>query len=455
MTPTPVVAVAYSGGRDSTALLHATLRAAFDQGARVVALHVHHGLSAFADAWLAHGERQCRNWARKGLPVEFHSRRLDLRVPRGESIEAVARTARYAALAEMAREAGADLILLAQHRRDQAETFALQALRGAGVAGLAGMAARFERDGLTWARPWLTQPREAIEAYVRRHRLRFVDDDSNFDPRHARNRLRLQVWPALQRAFPGVEAAWADAATWAADADVVLREVGASDLALLLGKDGSARRGGARLPVAGLQSLGLPRARNVMRQWFELQAGMPMPANLLERVVAEWRVRGAASWSAPMGLLRCYRGLLSFEPVVAQSAGAVAEAAPHEVSRELVLSITRAGRHALPGWGGVLQVERVGQGGVALASLRDLLLLPRSGGEQFQLAPGRPARSLKKQYQAQSVPAWEREGPLLYAADTLVFVPGLGVDARAWATEGVAQVKFAWLPSDRLKSPVF
>lgn len=432
--------MAYSGGRDSTALLHATLRAAQDQGARVAALHVHHGLSELADSWLAHGECQCRAWARKGLPVEFHSRRLNLRVPRGESLEAVARAARYAALAEMAREAGADLILLAQHRRDQAETFALQALRGAGVAGLAGMAARFERDGMTWARPWLAQPREAIEAYVRRHRLRFVEDDSNNDPRHARNRLRLQVWPALQQAFPGVEAAWADAATWAADADAVLREVGVGDLARLTGDGVPAGQGGGRLPVAGLLALGLPRARNVMRLWFESQTGLPMPANLLDRVVAEWRVPGAVSWSAPTGMLRCYRGLLGFELEAAQPA------APSTTARESMVSITRAGRHALPGWGGVLRVERVRQGGVALAALRDLRLQPRRGGEQFQLAPGRPARSLKKQYQARAVPAWEREGPLLYAGEALVFVPGLGVDARAWAPAGVAQVKFAWLP---------
>lgn len=95
----------------------------------------------------------------------------------------------------MALDEGATVVLLAHHERDQAETLLLQALRGAGVAGLAGMPQSIERHGITWVRPWLRQPRSAIEAYVRLHRLRHVDDDSNEHPRYARNRLRLEVCP--------------------------------------------------------------------------------------------------------------------------------------------------------------------------------------------------------------------------------------------------------------------
>lgn len=433
--------MAYSGGRDSTALLFATLQAAKEQGARVAALHVHHGLSAFADDWLAHCEQQCLAWARKGHAVEFFSRRLNLRVARGDSIEAAARDARYAALAEMAREAGSTLVLLGQHRRDQAETFILQALRGAGVAGLAGMPDSFERNGITWARPWLTQPREAVEAYVRRHRLRYIDDDSNDDPRYARNRLRLQIWPALLQAFPDAETVLCDSATWAAEADAVLRDVAEQDLAALTRGQADA----TKLSIQGLQSLSPYRARNVLRFWFQSQAGFSMPANLLERVVSEWRVRGVASWSTPKGTLRCYRGCLRYEPVPGLAAASVTK----QAERESSLSIKRAGRYALPGWGGVLGVERVQEHGVPLADLATLRLAPRDGGEQFQLASNRPPRSLKKQFQAQAVPAWDREGPLLYCGDKLVFVPGLGVDARAWAPAGVPQVSLIWLPNGR------
>jgi len=243
------IAVAYSGGRDSTALLHATLAAASGQGVEVIALHVHHGLSPNADAWLAHCEAQCRRWARAGKPVAFAAQRLTDRPARGESVEAWARQARYRALRAMALAHAASIVLLAHHRRDQAETFVLQALRGAGVAGLSGMPRSVDRDGITWQRPWLDKPRAEIDAYVRRHRLKHIDDDSNADARFARNRLRLQVWPALVGAFEQAEASLATAAAWAQQADAVLDEVAALDLAGRCGR-GTACRGLARA-VAG------------------------------------------------------------------------------------------------------------------------------------------------------------------------------------------------------------
>ena len=144
---TPRVAVAVSGGRDSTALLHCTVRTAAALGVGVVALHVHHGLMPAADAWLAQVQAQCRRWG-----VAFCSRRLQTHPPRGASVEAWARAERYRALAEMAREAGCSIVLLAHHRRDQAETWLLQALRGGGPAGLSAMPQEAVREGITWAR---------------------------------------------------------------------------------------------------------------------------------------------------------------------------------------------------------------------------------------------------------------------------------------------------------------
>ena len=213
------VAVACSGGRDSVALLHAVATAARDvPGLGVVALHVHHGLNAQADAWLSHVERLCHDWSAQGLPVRCVSKRVH--VPRGPglSVEAEARRVRRSALADLAREVGAELILLAHHRRDQAETLLLQALRGGGLAGLAAMPRQQDQGGLRWIRPWLNHPREAIEAYVAHHGLEHVDDDSNGDPRFARNRLRLQVWPALLAAFPDAEVGLAHAAAHLGDA---------------------------------------------------------------------------------------------------------------------------------------------------------------------------------------------------------------------------------------------
>jgi len=108
------------------------------------------------------------------------------------------------------------------------------------------------------------------------------------------------------------------------------------------------------------------------------------------------------------------------------------------------VSVTRAGRYALPDWGGALRVVRVRDGGVPLAWLARLELRERRGGEQFQAGIGRPPRSLKKQYQAEAVPEWERDGPLVYSGGQLVFVPGLGLDARVIGLPGQALVQLSW-----------
>ena len=122
------IAVAYSGGRDSTALLHATLTQATPLGIEIVALHVHHGLSPNADTWLAHCASQCARWTVRGLPVRLIAQRLVGSPAHGDSVEAWARRERYRALREMALEVGASAVLLGQHRRDQAETVLLLSL---------------------------------------------------------------------------------------------------------------------------------------------------------------------------------------------------------------------------------------------------------------------------------------------------------------------------------------
>ena len=435
------VAVAFSGGRDSTALLHATACAARDQGGmEAVALHVHHGLSAHADAWLVHAQQVCAQWASQGLPVRLMHRRVQLDLDAGESVEAAARHARYAALTEMAHEAQVDLILLAHHRRDQAETFLLQALRGAGAAGLASMPAGIERDGLHWVRPWLAHSREAIEAYVAHHGLNHIEDDSNLDTRFARNRLRLDVWPALLSAFPQAEAALASSAMRVAD---VLPGLDAWRLQLL----DSVRQSDEpdSLDAATWAELSGGERRESLACWYRLRRGRAMPASWVERLAHEVPglvfKRQPAHW-APVGV-SLYRGVLS-------CGGAVMALAGPQACSERVVHINAPGEIALPEWGGSLVVSPVAQEGVPPAVLSEATLRPRHGGEQFQLKPMRPARSLKKQFQELGVPAWRRHGPLIFADENLVFVPGLGVDARYWASPGEPQWALEWVPLSQI-----
>nr|HET7859200.1 tRNA lysidine(34) synthetase TilS [Caldimonas sp.] len=253
--------------------MHATLAAAAPLGVAVLALHVHHGLSAHADDWLRHCEATCRRWSRRGAALAFAASRVQGAPGAGDSVEAWARKARYGALRMLALEHGVDLVLLGHHRRDQAETFLLQALRGGGVAGLAAMPKIARSDGITWMRPWLATPREAIEAYARRHRLRWIDDDSNDDARFARNRLRLHVWPALVDSFADAEAALAAAADRAGEAAALLADVGAADAASIAGDDG--------LDLARWRALSPPRRRQALVEWLRRELASAPPASLV------------------------------------------------------------------------------------------------------------------------------------------------------------------------------
>lgn len=301
-----VLAVAASGGRDSTALLHACARAARGTGLTVLALHVHHGLMPQADAWVRHLERQCARWARAGLPVALRVRRLAGAPAPGDSVEAWARRGRYDALARMAMEEGAACVLLAHHRTDQAETVLLQALRSAGGAGMGAMGTQREHAGVLFLRPWLDHPRSAIEAYLRCHRLRCVHDTSNADPRFARSRLRASVWQALTSAFPQAETALAGAARRLHEEHACAMDLARMDLQ-------ACEVSGGGVQVRSWLSLAAHRRASLLRLWLARQLPAGVPDSLVERLVVELpRARSGARWPAPAGGLELKRGVLDW-----------------------------------------------------------------------------------------------------------------------------------------------
>ena len=431
MADRPVVAVACSGGRDSVALLHATRRAADALGTSVVALHVHHGLMGDAARWASEVEALCERWN-----VAFRCERLVGSPAAGESVEAWARRERYAALGRMAREAGADIVLLGHHRHDQAETVLLQALRGAGPAGLAAMPRVAERDGLAWARPWLERSGAEIDGYIAPLALDVALDPSNADPRFARSRLRASVMPALRAAFPETDIALAAVARRAAEARAVLDEVAAGDLDRL--------GAGATLPLAPWRALSIARRTNALRAWLARATASPVPQSLVDRLLVETADDAPRRWPLDGGrVMRSWRGALA---VVAPARAGVT---PVQASARpgAALSLLRCDRYAIDGWNGTLEVFATSERGVAPRRLAQIEARIRAGGEQFLLQPAGVARSLKKQFQALGVPAEGRDGPLLFDGQgALLFVPGLGVDARAWAADGAPQWGVRWWP---------
>lgn len=246
------LAIAFSGGADSTALL---LAACALRPGQVSAIHVHHGLQAAADAFEAHCSAVC---ARLGVPL--HIARVDARHQSGESPEDAARKARYSALANGARALGLSQVLLGQHADDQVETLLLALSRGAGLAGLSAMPAAFERGGIEFVRPLLAVPGPDLRQWLLQQGHAFVDDPSNTDERFTRNRIRARLLPALAEAFPQFRQTFARSASHAAEAQTLLSELAAQDLLQV----------GTPPELAELQALSRPRQSNVLRHWLQV-----------------------------------------------------------------------------------------------------------------------------------------------------------------------------------------
>jgi tRNA(Ile)-lysidine synthase len=370
------------------------------------------------------------------MPLAYHAMRLAGRPPPGDSVEAWARRERYAALERLAQEHDCSIVLLAHHRSDQAETVLLQALRGAGPAGLAAMPKLVERAGISWARPWLERSRQDVEAYLRRHRLSYVDDPSNASSRFLRNRLRHDAWPTLLECFPDAETTLQAVARRAHEAAEVAREMATLDTMQVVVA--------GRLQVALWLRLGTARRRNVMRSWLAAVADGPVPESLLDRLESELPPKRSGCWPAGLGQLWLHGGSLSWS--------AIGRLPSNVAPATVVLDLSAAGCHSLPGWCGHLIVAEVAVGGVEVQQLRSASVRPRGGAEQFQFAPTATARSLKKQFQARGVPPWERCGPLIWAGSQLVFVARLGLDARCMAAPGVPQRTLRWVAGEGVPS---
>jgi tRNA(Ile)-lysidine synthase len=274
--PLPL-AVAYSGGADSTVLL---LAAAQRWPGQVQAIHVHHGLQDAADAFEDHCRAAC---AALGVPLQV--RRVAARNAPGESPEDAARNARYQALARAAREAGVQAVLLGQHADDQVETLLLALSRGAGLPGLAAMPPVFRREGMVFVRPLLALGARAIRDWVAQEGIAVVEDPSNADTAFTRNRIRHRLLPALEECFPQYRETFARSSRHAAHAQELLETVAAEDLARMGGTPG----------LTALQQLARPRQANVLRHWLRTAHGASASTAQLEELldqVADCTTRG-------------------------------------------------------------------------------------------------------------------------------------------------------------------
>lgn len=423
-------------------LLHLASNWCRQHGVALFAFHVHHGLSPHADSWLAHVDQ-----AAAALGVVPDHRRVAVEKG-GSGIEAAARKLRYRALGEMCHAHGVPVLLTAHHLDDQAETVLLQLLRGSGPAGLSGMDAAngapelLGNPDLVMARPLLPLARAELEAYAHEHGLAWVEDESNLDPRYARNALRHTVMPALAQAFPGFQARFARSAAHAQSAQRLLDELAAQDLASSL-VDGA-------IDVARLRGMSLDRAYNMLRHWFRQQGlAMPSTAWLAEMVAQLIEARHDAQLlvTHPACHIRRHRDRLYITPKLAILSG-MRDPDDEGVLDKPGQSFTWHGETALafPAYGGVLHFAPA-EVGFDAAWLRGqpLVIDFRKGGERLKLAANRPTRSLKAHYQAADVPAWERARlPIVSSGKQLLYAAGLGMDCHHLGSGEEARIALRW-----------
>jgi tRNA(Ile)-lysidine synthase len=424
------IVVGFSGGVDSTVLLHLLREAGLK--ASLHALHVNHQMQADANRWEEHCRAVCA-----ALHLPFDSIRVPVTPIAGESLEETARDARHAAFAAVLRPG--DVLALAQHRDDQVETVLFRLLRGSGAAGLGGMPRTRPCGKGLLVRPLLEAGRAELLNFARERELDWVDDPSNADKRFDRNFLRASILPVLTERWPGLATAVERSARLSGEAATLLDELATLDLAAATGPRPEQLRIEPLLPLAPA------RQRNAVRHWLQvLCAGRSWAApthQVLERIVAEvipadvdaeplltWGEGGAAVE------LRRHRGVLhALSPL---------PPAPETVTWRT------SGACALPAPLGALELCVAEGRGLPRERLHEVRVSFRSGGELVKPA-GRPTRPLKKILQDAGIPPWLRERvPLLYVGDELVAVADLLV-CEGWLAEGAEnRCRVSWRHPD-------
>lgn len=431
------IAVAYSGGLDSSVLLRMAKKYATKHGTVLYAFHVHHGISPNANAWLEHCRVECAS-----SDVIFDSRNINVGKKDKGGIEEAARNKRYAALGDLCREHHISLLLTAHHQDDQAETVLLQLLRGTGVAGLSGMdvvnvAPDLLGDAnLVMARPLLMLTRENLDCYAVSENIAYIDDESNADTRYARNTLRHKVMPSLAECFPGFQERFARTAQHAQSAQRLLIELAAQDLTQC--------QEGECIDVNQLRMLSEDRSYNLLRYWFGLR-GVRMPSTswLSEMRMQLLEARPDAQLCVTHAdcHIRRYRDRIFITPRF-DNAGLSTPSQLFQWNGEATMMF--------PHFGGIMHFEAAEQGLEAEWLRTQILSIRlRSGGEKLKLALNRPTKSLKYHYQACDVPAWERERlPIIdTAAGKLLFAAGVGMDCHSFSSGSGLCINFRWQPS--------
>ncbi len=403
LTRSKKILIAYSGGLDSHVLLHLASQIPQTNNYQVRAMHIHHGLQKVANDWVPHCQQICEEL---NIPIEI--KHLNLTIEKGESLEDVARKARYAALGESLQED--EIFLTAHHQNDQAETLLLQLFRGAGVQGLAAMPSIAKFSLGQHARPLLNCSRHGLEMYAKENKLGFIEDPSNQDSAFDRNFLRNEVIPELRERWPSIDKTISRSARLQAETKNLLDEFAEQDLLSIQNSSADSNK----LTLSKLQSYSLARQKLVIRYWITVNAFKAPSEKKLKHIFTD--VINAGEDAQPIveweGVeVRRYQGeLYIMKPLQAHNTKQVIEWS----NPQAILNIELLG-YSLP---------------ALLASQYDenipVTVRFRQGGEKFYHHKRDINISLKNFLNESGVPPWLRSRiPLIYSGETLIKVAGL------------------------------
>ncbi|MBQ0758537.1 MAG: tRNA(Ile)-lysidine synthase [Zhongshania sp.] len=417
--------IAYSGGLDSHVLLDLVWRlqqCALRNGElfpELRAIHINHQLQLDSAAWAQQCLRRCDEYV---IPIQIHT--VDIQ-GRRQGTESLARAARYQVFEGVVGDG--DVVLFAHHQDDQAETFLLRLLRGAGVAGLAAMpVTRPLGCGLLF-RPLLEVSRSVLESYANAQGLEWIEDPSNKDPHYRRNFLRHRVTPVLAEQWPSYRESISSAAELQAEAAQLLDAYLNADVSALTDICGA-------LDLVGLANLIPVRQRAVLRHFVFVRADLRLDKVQTQEIINQFlnvRDDGQAVFQLRTGLtLRAYRGLLYCEPT----------GGTRVFDADLVQSWDGRGDCLIQGLGRLSSL-----GGGEFVPRGSMTIRFRRGGERCRLTGHKQSKSLKKLLQEWGVPPWERDClPLIYCDDELAAIADMAICEGFSARAGESGLSLQW-----------
>lgn len=422
----PKLELGLSGGLDSVVLLHLLVNCKQNLPFKLSAHHVHHGLSTNADHWADF----CKNLCQK-LKIPFTLTKVKVSKNSGLGIESAARALRYQALLD----GDADLICVAHHQDDQAETLLLQLARGAGVKGMASMGVLNNKI----LRPLLNVPRSALEAYAKHHHLTWVEDESNLDTQFNRNFIRHEVLPIFSKQYPAIRQTIARSASHLAEADMLLDDLADMDITACQLHQTNTQQ----IKLQPLTELSEARIHNALRWWLKQHAcDVPSAAHLTQIRQQLFDAKPDASVKVKLSarhILRRFQGdafIIEYDKNTSEN------------NARNKYSVIWKGEKVitLPDQSQLMFKEVIGAG-IAMRHINNAVLMIRyrQGGEILKPEENRPSRSLKNIFQTSNIPPWQREHlPLIFINNELAAISNLVVAASFKAQEHELGLSVVW-----------